>query len=234
MPLARRAAARAAASTESSKSIVPTTSERLAGSATNGVATSLRLGPAVEAAGGVGGALDAPVEAAVAEHPLDLVGEQQQGRQRRRVVGLLLARVLERGLQREEGRLPAAGGAVELLDAGDRGRAEQRQPEAAVGAEGLLRGEVVGVGVGDVDRQAAGARGGVDQDQGVAGVGGALRPATMTPVEVSLWAQAMHVGGGVGDRARARRRARPRPRSGRRGRARRRSPWRTSARTRRR
>jgi hypothetical protein len=40
--LARRVAARAAASTSSAKSIVPTTSERLAGSATNGVATGLR------------------------------------------------------------------------------------------------------------------------------------------------------------------------------------------------
>src|SRR5205807_1125493 len=38
MPLARRTAATAEASTSSSKSIVPTTSERLAGSATNGVA----------------------------------------------------------------------------------------------------------------------------------------------------------------------------------------------------
>ena len=40
IPLARSAAATAAASTESAKSIVPTTSERLAGSATNGVAYS--------------------------------------------------------------------------------------------------------------------------------------------------------------------------------------------------
>jgi hypothetical protein len=42
MPLARSVAARAAASTSSAKSIVPTTSERLAESATNGVATGLR------------------------------------------------------------------------------------------------------------------------------------------------------------------------------------------------
>ena len=38
MPLARSVLAIAAASTSSAKSIVPTTSERLAGSATNGVA----------------------------------------------------------------------------------------------------------------------------------------------------------------------------------------------------
>ena len=92
---------------------------------------------------------------------------------RGRVVGLVLARVLERGLQREEGRLPATGGAVELLDPLDRRRAEQRQPEAAVGAEGLLRGEVVGVGLGGIERQATGARGAVDQDQRVAGALGA-------------------------------------------------------------
>ena len=169
----------------------------------------------------------------LAEHPLDLVGEQDQGRQRGRVVGLLLARVVERRLQREEFRLPAVAGAVELLDPGDRGGAEQRQPEAAVGGEALLRGEVVDVGLADVDRQAAGARGGVDQDQRVAGVGGALdrdhdagRGLVVGPGD--------HVGGGVGARRRARRRARPRPRSGRRGRAPRRSTWRTSARTRRR
>src|SRR5207302_2331162 len=40
IPLARSVAASAAASTCSSKSIVPTTSERLAGSSTNGVACS--------------------------------------------------------------------------------------------------------------------------------------------------------------------------------------------------
>ena len=40
MPFARSAPARAAASTASSKSIVPTTSERFAGSLTKGVASS--------------------------------------------------------------------------------------------------------------------------------------------------------------------------------------------------
>ena len=77
------------------------------------------------------------------------------------------------------------------LDPRDRGRAEQRQPEAAVGAEGLLRGEVVGVGLGGVERQAAGAGGGVDEDQRVARVLAGAATSTMTPVEVSLWAQAI-------------------------------------------
>ena len=97
----------AAASTESSKSIVPTTSERLAGSATKGVAKSDSLGPAVEVARRGRGALHAAVEAAAGQHPLDLIGEQDQGGERGRVVGLLLARVVERRLQREEAGLPA-------------------------------------------------------------------------------------------------------------------------------
>jgi hypothetical protein len=42
IPFARSVAASAAASTSGAKSIVATTSERLAGSATNGVANALR------------------------------------------------------------------------------------------------------------------------------------------------------------------------------------------------
>ena len=64
------------------------------------------------------------------------------------------------------------GDAAELLDPRDRGRAADRQPQAAVGGEPLLRREVVDVGLGDVDRQAGGARGRVDRDQRVAGVTG--------------------------------------------------------------
>ena len=130
IPFARRVAAIAAASIESSKSIVPTTAERFAGSATNGVACSARLGPAVEVRRRGPRAPDAPLEPARAEHPLELVGEQQQGGDRRGVVGLVLARVLERRRQRERGRLPAPVGAVELADPLDRGRAQQRKPEA--------------------------------------------------------------------------------------------------------
>ena len=119
-----------------------------------------------------------------------------------RVVGLLLARVLERGLQREEGGLPAAGGAVELLDPRDRGRAQQRQPEAAVGAEALLRGEVVGVGLGDVDRQAAGAGGGVDQDQRARRRPRGGATVDHDPGRGLVVGPGDHVGGGVGDRRR--------------------------------
>ena len=203
MPLARRAAARAAASTESSKSIVPTTSERLAGSATKGVAKSLRLGPAVEAARGVARcARTHQSRPPLAEHPLDLVGEQQQGRQRRRVVGLLLARVVERRLQREEVGLPAAGGAVELLDPGDRGRAEQRP------ARGRRRRRRTSAGRSSRRRPRRRRRAGRRRPRWRRSGPGrrrrrrGARPATMTPVEVSLWAQAIDVGGGVGGRRR--------------------------------
>ena len=200
MPLSRRAAASAAASTSSSKSIVPTTAERFAGSATNGRRDLGRLGPAVEVRRRWRRErADAPVEAAVVEHPLELVGEQDQGAERGRVVGLVLARVVERGGQREELGLPAPGRPVELADPLDRGRAHQREPEAALGAEALLRGEVVGVGVGDVDRQPAGARGGVDQDQGVAR---ALRAAHGhgDPGRGLVVGPGDHVGGGIGAR----------------------------------
>ena len=59
------------------------------------------------------------------------------------------------GIQRSDG--------VQLGDPLLRGRAEQRQPQPAVGGEALLRREVVGVGLGDVDGQPAGAGGRVDQ-----------------------------------------------------------------------
>ena len=64
-----------------------------------------------------------------------------------------------------------AGGAIELGDARDRGRAQQGHPDA-VRAERLLRGEVVGVGLRRVQRQPARTRGGVDQDQGITGLEG--------------------------------------------------------------
>ena len=96
--------------------------------------------------------------------------------------------VVDGDRQVEEAGDPAAG----RLDLGDPREGlggHQGHPQAAVGGEGLLRGEVVDVGLADVDRQAAGAAGGVDEDQGV--LVGARRAVTgaMTPVEVSLCAQ---------------------------------------------
>ena len=81
----------------------------------------------------------------------------------------------------------------------ERGRRHQREPQAAVGAEALLRREVVDVGLGRVDRQPAGARGRVDQHQR-AGVGPG-RPGgsgMATPVEVSLCGQRVGVDAGLG------------------------------------
>lgn len=68
------------------------------------------------------------------------------------------------GSEKNSGMSPARG-----VDAGralQGGRREHADPEAAVGGEGLLRGEVVDVRLGDVDRQAARAGGGVHQDEG--------------------------------------------------------------------
>ena len=58
----------------------------------------------------------------------------------------------------------------EALGTLDRGGGEDAQPQPAVGGEGLLRGEVVRVGLGDVDHRAAGGRGGIDQHE-LIGVG---------------------------------------------------------------
>ena len=153
MPLARRAAASAAASIDVVEVDRADDQRALGRVGDEGRGELAALGPAVEAAGGVGGALDAAGRGRRARASTG-PGRSSSSRVARagRVVGLLLARVLERGLQREEGGLPAVAGAVELLDPGDRGGAEGGEPEAAVGGEALLRGEVVGVGLGDVER----------------------------------------------------------------------------------
>ena len=69
-------------------------------------------------------------------------------------------------------RRPATASAAssargEPLGALDRGGRQQREPQAPVGGERLLRGEVVDVRLRDVDRQPAGARGRVDEHEGV-------------------------------------------------------------------
>ncbi len=93
-------------------------------------------------------------------------------------------------MQRQELRDPALGG-VQRLDPLLRGGAEQREPQAAVGSEALLRREVVGVGLGDVDGQPAGAGGGVDRDERSIAPPAGRRTGTITPVEVSLCAHAI-------------------------------------------
>ena len=68
-------------------------------------------------------------------------------------------------------------------------RRHQRDPQAAVGGEALLRREVVGVDLGEVDGQAAGAGRGVDEHERVV-VGDRGWTGAITAVEVSLWAHA--------------------------------------------
>ena len=150
---------------------MPTTVERSAGAATNGCAHVTRLGPAVQDLRRPPGAGDAPAQPAVPEHPTQLVGEQEERRQRGGVVGLLGAAVLEGDAQIERGRHPTARGG-DPFDALERRGGAAGQPQATVGAEALLRREVVDVDLGRGPRQPAGARGRVDDDQRLA-----LRPA---------------------------------------------------------
>ena len=88
-----------------------------------------------------------PSRPPLAEHPLDLVGHQEQRRHRRRVVGL----VLERSSRAPSSATGTPGSsdrsASQLGDPLLRGRAQQREPQPAVGGEALLRREVVGVGL---------------------------------------------------------------------------------------
>ena len=144
---------------------------------------------------------DAPVEPAAVEHPLDLVGEQDQRRHARACCRSgPCASCRSPSAARGSRAASARSAPSSSLDALDRGRAQRGQPEAAVGGEALLRGEVVDVGLGGVERQAAGARGRVDEDERVARTPAGRRTSTMTPVEVSLWAQAMTSAPRVGDR----------------------------------
>src|SRR5262245_29992498 len=133
----------------------------------DGVVAGLR--PAVHDRGGLVAALGRPVEPALPVEPLELVHQQEQGRQRGCVPGLAGAGALQRDRQAERVGDPAArrGDRRRALDR--RGR-QHRDPQPAVGGEALLRGEVVGVEGGWVHRQPAGPRGGVDGDQ----PGGAL------------------------------------------------------------
>src|SRR5690606_24911690 len=91
---------------------------------------------------------------------------QDEGGQRRGVVRLVLARVLQRRQQVERlGDPPVARG--DLLDPGDGPRGDERDPQSAVGGEVLLRREVVDVRLSDVDGDAAGGRGRIDDDERV-------------------------------------------------------------------
>jgi len=104
----------------------------------------------------------------VGVHPVQLLGHQEERRHRRGVDGLVQPGLLDRLGEPEEGRDVAAA-PVDLLGPGDRGGRQQRDPQAAVGGEGLLRREEVDVGLAGVERQPARRRGRVDDHQRVAG-----------------------------------------------------------------
>ena len=114
-----------------------------------------RLGPARRAiVGRLPAASGRKRQTALGQHPLQLLVEQEQRGQRRRVVGLVEAAVLEGDRQVERGRHPAPArlDAPDPLDGGGR---QQREPQPAVGGEDLLRGEVVDV---DLGRRSTGGR----------------------------------------------------------------------------
>ena len=113
---------------------------------------------------------DAPVEPALARASTRSGRQQDQGGQRRGVVGLVPC-ASSRAPSAARGRPAASARRPRRAPRSARSRpglssASQRPPSEP---KALLRGEVVGVGLADVDRQAAGARGGVDQDQRVVG-----------------------------------------------------------------
>ena len=124
----------------------------------------------VEMRGRRGRPRHAEVQPAAGEHPVDLVGQQQQGRQRRRVVRLVLPGVLDRGPPATATRA-ASGRSPRTVRRSARSRpgSARREPQPAVRAERLLRREVVGVRLADVDGQAAGAGRRVDEDERVLG-----------------------------------------------------------------
>ena len=111
-----------------------------------------------------------PLQPTVAQHPFDLLGEQEQGRERGRVVGLVEARLLECDRQVEARGHPAARRG-DALDARGRGGRTQRKPESAVAGEALLWSEVVHVELVGDDAEPARSRRRVDDDEPVGLVG---------------------------------------------------------------
>ena len=187
MPLRRRTADTARRRSQSSRSIVATTWLRSPGPRRT-ASRARRLGPAVEDLGRLVAARRRPLEAAVAVDPLDLLDGQEHRGERRRVVGLVLAAVVEGGAA---GRVNAG---IQRSDAAMRSmrsmrcRRHCRDPQAAVRAEVLLRREVVDVDLRRVEAESACSRCRVDQHE--------LRRQShrpdaasrmATPVEVSLW-----------------------------------------------
>ena len=154
----------AAASTESSKSIVTTTGERSAGSATKGVATSDASAQSYSAPD------DSRVRAsAQARPPLPRIHCSCSSSRNSVVSAGVFSVWLRRELSSAFFRLRNSGmyrsGCRDPLDPLDRGGRDDREPQAAVRAEVLLRREVVDVGLADLEVDAAGGARGVDHGQ---------------------------------------------------------------------
>ena len=204
IPLARSVAASAAASTSSSKSIVPTTSERLAGSATNGVACGCRSAHPYRCAEDSRGARDHRLQPALLEHPLELVGEQEQRRDRRRVVGLVLD-------ASSRARCSATGSRGSSAPADRRALARSRRsapapPGSAAPATARRRRRSPSAGRSSTRRPGSTSTGSPPAPE-VASISTSASPApagrttgTITPVEVSLCAHAITSASGVGGR----------------------------------
>ena len=151
------------------------------GSATNGVANSRLLGPARRA-----GCDESAVRAAAQSrpplpmHPVDLVGEQEQRGDRRGVVGLVLARVVDRGRQVDRNAGIQRSDAVDLGDPLERGRAtagrataRRRRRSSSAARSSRRRPGATSTGSPPAPRR------GVDQHELV--VGRAVRPARPAP-----------------------------------------------------
>ena len=152
------------------------------------------LGPVVQPSGRVARCARPPSQPAVAEHPVDLVGQQEQGRDAPGCCSVWsLPRVVHRGRQVQERRDPAAG-RLDLGDPGQRGRAtraratgrrRRRSPSAARSSR--RRSALMSTG------RPPAAAGRVDQHQRVVVDPAGRATGAMTPVEVSLCGQRVDV-----------------------------------------
>ena len=173
----------------SAKSIVPTTSERFAGSATNGVAKSLRLGPLVEAPRGVGGPLRRTTRGRRCRASTRSGRRAGSGWPARACCRSAPCASSPARLQREEVRLPAVAGRRRAPRSG-RSRRGSARP-----ARGRRRRRSPSAGRSSRRRPGAASSGSPPAPE-VASIRTSASPAsagrstaTMTPVEVSLWAQ---------------------------------------------
>ena len=127
--------------------------------------------PVVDEGRGLGAVGAHGLHAAALVEPRDLALRHHDRRDRGRVEGLVLARVVDGGGQGQEWGDPApAGGGLDAAGPLDGGGGENSDPEAAVRSEGFLQGEVVGVDLGEVDRRGACDGGAVDEGERSRGV----------------------------------------------------------------